>query len=121
MYRPIATEDPYRPPYQPKLEAPAKSAVSPTVNWILVVGLSALFLVNGLTSLLAPNSFIALMKTSILTSWIPDYAQIAQLIALNDLGLGLLLLAYPRSRFLQTWAGLWLLAVAAIKGTGLLG
>jgi hypothetical protein len=121
MYRPILTEDPYHPPYRPKLEASPKPAVASPVNWMFVLGLSALFLVNGLTSLLAPSGFIALMKASVLTAWIPDYSQIVQLIALNDLGLGLLLLAYPRSRFIQVWAGLWLLAVALIRVTGLLG
>ncbi|MDX2005188.1 MAG: hypothetical protein SFU83_07910 [Meiothermus sp.] len=121
MYRPIFSDDP-RPPYSPQAKPPkAKTLEPPAVNWIFTLGLSLVFLVNGLIGFVSPGGYISLMQASPLTAWIPDYAQIIQLIALNDLCIGLLLLAYPRSRFLQTWAGAWLLGVALIKTTGLMG
>ncbi|MGH9184276.1 MAG: hypothetical protein ACRD0U_00420 [Acidimicrobiales bacterium] len=92
---------------------------------ILQCGLTGVFLVNGLTALLQPDDFAALVEDSALGRWldIETRSWLGPLIAANDLVLCVALLSgiwLRRCRVVVlAWAGVWLLAVTAIRMTAL--
>jgi hypothetical protein len=90
-----------------------------------LAGLAGVFIVNALTALLQPVDFTGLVAGSVFGRWlgIGRESWLSALIALNDLALGLALLGAIRVTRIRplvlAWAGVWLLAVSAIKVTSL--
>jgi hypothetical protein len=88
-------------------------------------GLAGVFLVNALVAVLQPSDFPGLVGRNLLGHWFPVVTGewMAWTIGLNDLVLGLGLVAATRSRrarpLVLAWAGAWLLAVTVIKVTSL--
>ena len=87
----------------------------------LLGGMAGVFLVNALVALLQPGDFIGLVERSALGRAVPAMTGtwMAVAIGVNDLLLGLALGLSLRLTRLRThvlaWAGVWLLAVTAIK------
>ena len=91
----------------------------------MVVGLAGVFLVNALVAVLQPSDFSGLVDRSLLGRWFPALtgSWTVWAIAVNDLSLGLGLVAVTWSRrvrpYVLAWAGIWLLMVTIIKVTSL--
>jgi hypothetical protein len=91
----------------------------------LLAGLAGVFLVNALVAWLQPRDFVDLVRASALAEHLPIHPGrwLAWSICVNDLGLGVLLVAsirMPRWRPpVLAWSGLWLLAVTFVKLTSL--
>jgi hypothetical protein len=83
------------------------------------------FIVNALVAFLQPDDFVDLVRRSVLSHRFPVHPGrwLAWGIFVNDLTLGLLLVASIRYRRYQAamlaWSGVWLLAVTIIKLTSL--
>jgi hypothetical protein len=102
---------------------------SPTrERWLeltFIVGFAGVFLVNGVTALVEPETFTKLVEGSAIGRWLgaDGWSWLGLSIAVNDLLLGLVLvIAAWRRRILRpvlAWAGLWLLAVTVIRLTAL--
>ena len=96
-----------------------------TFEVALLVGLAGVFLVNALVAALQPADFTGLVDRSLLGRWIPAITGhwTAWAIGLNDLSIGLSLIAASRSRraraLILAWAGVWLFVVTVIKVTSL--
>jgi hypothetical protein len=96
-----------------------------TLECALLAGLAGVFLVNALVAVLQPSDFTGLVERSLLGRWFPAVTGdwMASLIGVNDLLLGLCLVATTWLRRLRpsvlAWAGLWLLVVTVIKVTSL--
>jgi hypothetical protein len=92
---------------------------------LLIAGLAGVFIVNAIVALLDPSDFTGLVERSLVGRVVPTMAGrwIAWVIAVNDLTIGVSLLAtmwVPRARpFVLAWAGAWLLAVSLVKLTAL--
>ena len=88
-------------------------------------GLAGVFIVNALVAWLQPGDFVALVQHSALSGIFPIHPGrwVAWAICVNDLVLGVLLVATIRSRRARpavlAWSGVWLLAVTVIKVTSL--
>ena len=91
---------------------------------VLLVGLSALFLVNSLTAVVDPSPFLSLVPGG------EDQRWLGLVIAANDLAVaaGLVASDWGRGRLrgvrewqgaIVAWAGVWLLVAAALKGFAL--
>ncbi len=92
----------------------------------LLAGLAGVFLVNALVAILQPSDFTGLVDRSLLGRWFPAAfagSWVVWAIAINDLSLGLGLVAAARSRrarpYVLAWAGIWLFVVTVIKVTSL--
>ena len=91
----------------------------------LLGGLAGVFIANGLVAWLQPDDFVDLVRDSALSGLLPVKAGawVAWAIGVNDLALGLLLVAAIRFRRVRppvlAWSGVWLLAVSVIKVTSL--
>jgi hypothetical protein len=96
-----------------------------TLEVALLAGLAGVFLVNALVAALQPSDFTGLVDRSLFGRWVPAMTGqwLAWAIGLNDLSLGLCLIAASKSRrvrpLILAWAGMWLLAVTVIKVTSL--
>lgn len=96
-----------------------------TFELALLAGLAGVFIVNALVAYLQPNDFVDLVRSSVLADRMPVQPGrwLAWAICINDLALGLLLVASIRIRrwksAMLAWSGLWLLAVTVIKVTSL--
>ena len=83
----------------------------------LLAGLAGVFIVNAAVAYLQPNDFVDLVRSSVLAHHFPvaPGRWLAWAIFVNDLALGLLLVASIRIRrwksAMLAWSGLWLLAV----------
>jgi hypothetical protein len=94
-------------------------------NAALLGGLAGVFLVNALVAVLQPPDVTGIVERSVLGRWFPIMRAgwLAWLIAINDLLVGLCLVASirsPRARpTVLAWAGVWLLAVSLVKLTSL--
>ncbi|HET9441900.1 MAG TPA: hypothetical protein VFO65_01185 [Acidimicrobiales bacterium] len=110
---------------------PSRAAVRPSrdrwLDRLFLVGLAGVFLVNGVVALVQPEDFTALVARSPLGRGLglADLPVLAPLIALNDLALGLAVLAAIRLTRMRTailaWTGTWLFAITVIKLTALGG
>jgi hypothetical protein len=111
-------------------ESAAQPARSPApklqpLEFLLIVGLAGVFLVNALVALLQPSDFTGLLGRSVVGRVIPTMGDpwVAYVIAVHDFTIGLALLAtirIPRTRpFVLAWAGAWLLVVTLVKLTAL--
>jgi len=105
--------------------APVRRVERRSFECALLGGLAGVFLVNALVAVLQPSDFTGLVGRSLLGRWFPVVTGdwMAWTIGLNDLVLGLGLVAATRSRrarpLVLAWAGVWLLAVTVIKVTSL--
>ena len=96
-----------------------------TLECALLAGLAGVFLVNAMVAALQPADFTDLVERSLLGRWFPAVTGdwMAWLIGINDLFLGLCLVAATWIRRLRAsvlaWAGVWLLVVTVIKVTSL--
>lgn len=91
------------------------------LSWLFRIGFAGVFLVNAAIALLDPTSFIELMRSSFLETFVSNFTPLVWLIAANDLLLGTLLLWDRWSRYVRAWAGIWLLVVTLVKVSELLG
>lgn len=91
----------------------------------LLAGLAGVFLVNALVAVLQPSDFTGLVDRSLLGRWFPAFSGswVVWAIAINDLSLGICLVAATWSRrarpYVLAWAGIWLFVVTVIKVTSL--
>jgi hypothetical protein len=91
----------------------------------LLAGLAGVFLVNALVAVLQPSDFTGLVEQSLLGRWFPAVtgSWVVWAIAVNDLSLGVCLVAVAWSRgvrpYVLAWAGIWLFVVTVIKVTSL--
>ena len=91
----------------------------------LLAGLAGVFLVNALVAVLQPSDFTGLVDRSLLGRWVPAFggSWVVWAIAINDLSLGLCIIAATWSRrarpYVLAWAGIWLFVVTVIKVTSL--
>lgn len=91
----------------------------------LLAGLAGVFIVNALVAYLQPDDFVDLVRASALSGHFPvsPGRWLAWAIGVNDLALGLLLVASIRFRrwksAMLAWSGVWLLAVTVVKLTSL--
>ena len=96
-----------------------------TFEGVLRTGLAGVFLVNALVAVLQPSDFTGLVARSLLGRWFPEVTGpwVASVIGINDLLVGLCLVAATWSRQLRplvlAWAAVWLFAVTVIKVTSL--
>jgi hypothetical protein len=92
---------------------------------LLIAGLAGVFIVNAVVALVEPTDFTGLVERSLVGRAVPTMSGrwIAWVIAVNDLTIGVSLLAtmwIVRARpFVLAWAGAWLLAVSLVKLTAL--
>jgi hypothetical protein len=110
---------------QPRLARLRAGGGAALFQRVFVLGLAAVFLTNALVAVVDPAAFTELVAESPV-GWIVGSAidrWVAPAIALNDLGLGVALLAVHRRPWLQppllAWAGLWLMIVTLVKLTTL--
>ena len=91
----------------------------------LHVGLAGVFLVNALIAWLQPDDFVDLVRHSAVAGLFPvePGRWVAWVIGLNDVVLGVLLVATIRCgrnrAAVLAWSGVWLLSVTVIKMTSL--
>jgi hypothetical protein len=90
-------------------------ATSHPLHWVFRLGFASIFLVNSLSALVDPSSFLKLMERSFLRLLPLPLEPLLWLIALNDLLTGVLVLLGWKRRYVYTWAGVWLLAVTWVK------
>ena len=92
---------------------------------VLIAGLAGVFLVNAVGAIVEPSDVRELIERSLVGRTVPamNGRWIAWAIAVNDMAIGVALLATnwtTRARpFVLAWAGVWLLAVSVIKLTSL--
>lgn len=92
---------------------------------VLLVGLAAVFLANTVVAVVDPAAFTDLVVASPVGTLLGDDADmwVAPAIAVNDLCVGVALLAVLRLRRLRpavlAWAGAWLMLVTLVKLTTL--
>ncbi len=123
----VAEDAPWPPPERPVIED-AASPVTPrrsALELVFVVGLAGVFLANAVVAWVEPRSFSQLVEDSRVGSWLGlgEAGWVMPLIGINDLLVGIVLLAALWSRraqpFVLAWAGVWLLAVTVLKLTAL--
>ncbi len=79
---------------------------------IIRIGLSLVFLANGLAALFAPKEFKDLLEASFISHWLPLSIPVFLLIiSINDLSLALLILFNKYQKYILVWAMLWLIGV----------
>lgn len=95
------------------------------LDHVFLVGLAGVFIVNAVVALIQPDDFTDLVARSSVGRWLHVGASpwLASLIAINDLALGIAVLAAVRLSRVRAvvlaWTGAWLLAVTVIKLTAL--
>ena len=116
---------PWAPP-PPASAVPAAPSHHRWLELVLVVGLAGVFLVNAAVAMLSPSDFTDLIDDSSLSGplHLAGSTWVAGAIFVHDAVLGVAILAstwFPRGVRLAilAWAGLWLLAVTAVKITAL--
>jgi hypothetical protein len=88
---------------------------------IALVGMASVYLINGFIAIAQPGDFTTLVDASLITQWLgmDELDWITALIAVNDLALGVLLLAaIPLKRWryvILAWSGMWLFAITMVK------
>ncbi|WP_018465035.1 hypothetical protein [Calidithermus timidus] len=90
-------------------------ATSHPPHWIFRLGFASIFLVNSLSALIDPNTFLKLMERSFLRLTPLPLEPMLWFIALNDLLTGALVLLGWKGRYVYIWAGMWMLAVTWVK------
>jgi hypothetical protein len=85
------------------------------LHWVFRLGFASIFLVNSLSALVDPNTFLRLMERSFLRLTPLPLEPMIWFIALNDLLTGVLVLLGWKWRYVYTWAGVWLLVVTWVK------
>lgn len=104
---------------------PLPTTRSRWLDHVFLVGLAGVFLVNAVVACISPDDFTGLVARSTLGQWLrPDgTAWMAPAIAINDLLLGVAVLAATRFNRAKppvlAWAGAWLLVVTVVKLTAL--
>jgi hypothetical protein len=93
-------------------------------KWALRVfrfGFAGVFLINALVAWLQPQDFLGLMQKSLAVNWLGGLERMIPLIAVNDLALGIVILAAPKRYrpYVYAWSGLWFLAITIVKLTAL--
>jgi hypothetical protein len=128
---PATTKSGGAPAMTPAIPGPAAGPVprshidGRTLEAVLLAGLAGVFLVNALVAVLQPSDFTGLVDRSLLGRWFPAFAGswVVWANAINDLSLGLCLVAATWSRrarpYVLAWAGIWLFVVTVIKVTSL--
>jgi hypothetical protein len=84
-------------------------------------GFAGVFLINALVAWLQPQDFLGLMQKSLAVNWLGNLDPLIPVIALNDLALGIIILAAPKRfrPYVYAWTGLWFLAITVVKLTAL--
>jgi DNA-binding transcriptional MerR regulator len=84
-------------------------------------GFAGVFLINALVAWLQPQDFLGLMQKSLAINWLGSLEWLIPVIALNDLAIGIVILAAPKRYrpYVYAWTGLWFLAITVIKLTAL--
>ena len=93
------------------------------LEWAFLIGLGGVFLVNAIAAAVRPADFESLIASSALGPVFAEAGWLTAVIGVNDLVLGVALVAAGRLHryrgYVLAWAGLWLLAVSVIKLTSL--
>jgi hypothetical protein len=115
-------------PSTPATAEPGPVLAPSAGRWLeltFICGLAGVFLANGVTALLQPGDFTALVEGSAIGRWLDvgGWSWLGTAIAVNDLVLGTLLLVAIWARGMRmvvlAWAGAWLLAVTVVRLTAL--
>jgi hypothetical protein len=97
-----------------------KTIADPFLDPAFRIGFGGVFLINSVTAIVAPKSFLALIQSNMIGHFIGFYPFQIALIAMNDCILGILIISGYKKRYVYAWAGLWLLIVTFFKSTSLL-
>lgn len=84
---------------------------------IIRVGLSLVFLANGLMAFIAPQEFKELIEASFVSRLFPfPMAVFLLIIGINDLSMSLLILVGKYQKYIFAWAIIWLVIVMIVIG-----
>jgi hypothetical protein len=97
----------------------AKTNFDILLDWAFTLGFSSVFIINSLTAILQPASFLKLIQHNFVSEAIGHYQIWIHAIAVNDMILGLLILSRFKKPYVYAWAGVWLAAVTFFKVTSL--
>ena len=82
---------------------------------IIRIGLSLVFLANGLAAFIAPQEFKELIEASFVSQLLPfPMAVFLLIIGINDLSLSVLLFVGKYQKYILAWAMIWLATVIVI-------
>jgi hypothetical protein len=91
------------------------------LDLVFLVGLGGVFLANATVAVIEPRQFTTLVADSALGTLIGDATWIAPIITVNDVFIGLAVIATHRFQRLRlpvlAWAGVWLMIVSLLKAT----
>lgn len=92
--------------------------MSKTPLKVIRLGLSLVFLANGLTALIAPQEFRELLEASFVFQLLPlPSAVFLLIIGINDLSMSVLILLVGKyQKYILAWAMIWLATVMMIIG-----
>jgi hypothetical protein len=114
--------------FTPEVQARTRSQTSSKnyaeKKWALRLfrfGFAGVFLINALIAWLQPQDFLGLMQKSLAVNWLGNLEWLIPIIAINDLALGIIILAAPKHYrpYVYAWTGLWFLAITVVKLTAL--
>ena len=113
------------PPAGPRTDAVAARSVwridAKLLDLVFLVGLGGVFLANATVAVVEPRQFTTLVADSALGTLIGDATWIAPIITVNDVLIGLAVIATHRFQRLRlpvlAWAGVWLMIVTLVKAT----
>lgn len=102
----------------------SRASGNPEKKWALRLfrfGFAGVFLINALVAWLQPQDFLGLMQNSLAVNWLGSLEWLIPIIALNDLAIGIVILAAPKRYrpYVYAWTGLWFLAITVVKLTAL--
>ena len=100
---------------------PVRRIDAKLLDLVFLVGLGGVFLANATVAVIEPRQFTALVADSALGTLIGDATWIAPIITVNDVLIGLAVIAAHRFQRLRlpvlAWAGVWLMIVTLVKAT----
>jgi hypothetical protein len=113
------------PPAGPRSDAVAVRSVrridGKLLDLVFLLGLGGVFLANATIAVIEPRQFTMLVADSALGTLIGDATWIAPIITVNDVIIGLAVIAAHRFQRLRlpvlAWAGVWLMIVTLVKAT----
>jgi hypothetical protein len=94
---------------------PNDSAANVFLKRTFVAGFASIFLINSLSATLQQGDLINLLAANPLSRSIGHYGVATQLIMVNNLLLGMLILSGWKKKYVWAWAGVWLLLVAIVE------
>jgi uncharacterized membrane protein YphA (DoxX/SURF4 family) len=106
-------------PSPTKTTSPTRPPIDSFLEWAFRLGLSSVFIINSITALKQPDSFLSLIKHNFVAVHIGHYQVLLDVIAVNDMTLGILLLIGFKKKYVYAWAGVWLAIVSFFKLTAL--